>query len=196
MASSEHRNIVGVYDCGEVNGNGYIVMEYIAGANLRARMQPGQPWGAPQAGLVLDAVGRALSYMHSQGILHLDLKPENVLCGQDGEIKLTDFGLARPQNEPTIQNCLGLLEYSLDYCSPEQRFGLGVDARSDLFSMAVLGYELLTGRLPGRVYVPVSARQPALSHVDGVLARGLARDPDERHASVEEFRHELLGKLI
>ena len=85
---------------------------------------------------------------------------------------------------------------TIDYCAPEQRFGLPVDARSDLFSLATVAYELLTGQLPGRVYFPCTRKYPQVTpRTDDVLKKGLARDLDERYPNVEEFRHDLLDAL-
>src|SRR5262249_38246264 len=152
--------------------------------SLRSLMEPGQAWSVARALPLLDAVASALSYIHGKGILHLDLKPENVLTAPDGTIKVTDFGLSRSHLDVRMASALGLVQGTIDYCSPEQRHGLPIDERSDLFSLATLAYELLTGQLPGRVYVPASTRNPQLpARVDAVLRRGLARDPDERYAS-------------
>jgi serine/threonine-protein kinase len=89
-----------------------------------------------------------------------------------------------------------LAQGTVDYCSPEQRHGLPTDARSDLFSLATMAYEVLTGRLPGRVFVPASERNPRLpSAADEVLRRGLARGPEGRYRTVEEFRADLNAAL-
>jgi serine/threonine-protein kinase len=189
MASLHHPNVVAMYDCGMLAGSFYIVMEHVAGSTLRTRMKPGEPWPVAQAAPVLRAVGDALCYIHAQGILHLDLKPENILCGEQGTIKVTDFGLALLQINV---RALAEMGGTMDYCAPEQHFGFQVDARSDLFSLATIAYELLSGRVPGRVYRPCLARQePVAMPVDEVLRRALAREPDERHASLAEFHHEL-----
>jgi serine/threonine protein kinase len=192
MASLVHPNIVAVHDCGQVNGQFYLVMEHVAGRSLREEMMEGQPWSVARAGPVLNAVAQALSCIHSRGILHLDLKPENVLCTSDGTVKVTDFGLAIPQSDAQNISDLTWVQGSVDYCSPEQRHGLPQDQRSDVFSLAVLAYELLTGRVPGRFYVPASQRNPSLpAGLDEVLERGLARDPNERYATVEGFGRDL-----
>lgn len=192
MASLTHPNVVTLYDCGESQGRNYLVMEFVAGAGLRSRIQIGQPWPVAEALPVIDAIAGALSYIHEQGLLHLDLKPENVLFTERGEVKITDFGLALPRIDARTRSELGLAQGSADYCPPEQRHGLPLDERSDLFALATLAYELLTGTLPGRVYEPASHRNPALpAAVDEVLRRGLARHADERYGSVEEFRRRL-----
>ena len=196
MASLRHPNVVAMYDCGRMADQFYLVMEYVSGSTLRSLMKPGEAWPVSRAAPILDGVAQALIYIHGQRVLHLDLKPENVLCDKQGVVKVTDFGLAllqadsRSATEPAV--ALG----SVDYCAPEQRFGLQVDARSDLFSLATIAYELLTSSLPGRIYLPcaeTNARVPQL--VDDVLKRGLARDPDERYPTVELFRQELCAAL-
>lgn len=196
MAALAHPNIVAIHDCGYIHGDYYLVMEYVAGTSLHSLMQPGQPWAVSRAAPVLDAIARALSYIHGQGVLHLDLKPENVLCSDDGQIKITDFGLSLPRVDSRTLSQLGLARGTIDYCAPEQRYGLHVDQRADLFALATLAYELLTGHLPGRVYRSASERNAQLPvEVNEVLRRGLARDPDERYAAVEEFRADLARAL-
>src|SRR6266478_307267 len=192
MASLAHPNVVSIHDCGQIDDQFYLVMEHVSGRSLREAMVEGRPWSSARAAAVLDPVAQALSYIHSKGILHLDLKPENVLYTPEGVIKITDFGLAIPQGDAQNFSDLAWVQGSVDYCSPEQRYGLPQDQRSDVFSLAVLAYELLTGRVPGRFFVPATQRNPRLSKaVDEVLRRGLARDPSDRYATVEEFRLEL-----
>jgi serine/threonine-protein kinase len=196
MATLSHPNVVAVHACDRVGGQCYLVMEYVGGPTLRARMRPGIPWPVSRAAPVLDAIAGALAYTHNRGIVHLDLKPENVLFTTAGEIKLTDFGLALARRDAHTLSARAAARGTSDYCSPEQRHGLPMDARSDLFSLATLTYELLTGRLPGRVFVPAVRRNPELPAVlDPVLRRGLERDPACRQESVEVFRRELRAAL-
>jgi serine/threonine protein kinase len=197
MASLNHPNIVAMYDCGKRLGSFYLVMEHVAGMTLRSLLKAGVPWPPAEAARVVDAVAQALSYIHGQGILHLDLKPENILRDErDGAIKITDFGLSLLQIDARLMAEAGGAQGTIDYCAPEQRFGLPVDARSDLFSLATVAYELLTGQLPGRVYLPCAPRYPQISaRADDVLKNGLARDPDDRYPNVEAFRHDLLAAL-
>lgn len=196
MATLSHPNVVAIYGSGEIKGLFYLVMEYVAGGALRSLLKAGQPWPAVRAAPVLDAIAKGLTYIHGRDILHLDLKPDNVLCDQQGAVKITDFGLALSRIDAWTLSDLGLAQGTLDYCSPEQRYGLPIDQRSDLFSLATLAYELLTGQLPGRVYVPASRRNPQLPPaVDEVLRLGLERDPDDRYPVVELFRRDLMNAL-
>jgi hypothetical protein len=196
MAALAHPHVVAIHDCGHIDGRDYLVMEHVKGASLRDRMEPGVPWTPAQALPILDAVADALAYIHSHEILHLDLKPENVLLDEQGRPKITDFGLAILDRQAHTLAADGIGYGTLDYCSPEQRYGLPVDARSDLFSLAALAYELLTGHVPARVYRPASSLQRGLSQaVDAVLRRGLERNPNDRPKSVEEFRGELTKAL-
>jgi Tol biopolymer transport system component len=196
MAALAHPHVVTIYDCGQVEGRHYLIMEYVDGSMLRGKMEPEQPMPVEQAAPVLDAIAQALSYIHHQGILHLDLKPENVLCTQGGGIKITDFGLASSHVNTRAPLEFGRYQGTVDYCSPEQRHGLPLDPRSDVFSLATLAYEMLTGHLPSRVYVPATELNRRLPRaVNNVLARGLARDPDERYGTVEELRLALARAL-
>lgn len=197
MASLSHPNIVAIHDSGRVGEHSYLVTELVLGKPLRVAMIPGQPWPVRRVLPVLDAIARALSYIHGKGVLHLDLKPENVLCPLNGEIKITDFGLALSEVDARQLAEKGLAQGTVDYCAPEQRHGLKTDPRSDLFSFAVIAYELLTGRVPGRVSQPpsqVSAKLPKA--VDEVFRRALARKAHERYDTVYEFHSELSKALI
>ncbi|MCS7158923.1 MAG: serine/threonine-protein kinase, partial [Gemmatales bacterium] len=193
-AKLNHPNIVSVYDAGRTGDDVYFVMEYVAGKSLRERMRPGRPWRIRRALNVLQAVTAALEYIHARGLLHLDLKPENVLLTECGQAKITDFGISRWIHHDQAD---GLILGTCDYCAPEQRFGLGVDRRADVFSLAVLAYELLTGYVPGRVYVSARRWHRLLpGAVDNVLAKGLARDKEERYDSAAAFYRDLERVLL
>jgi hypothetical protein len=192
MASLAHPHVVAIHDAGQADGYTYLVMEHMAGGSLRTRMTPDRPWPLAEAVPLLDCVARAIEHIHAQGVLHLDLKPENILYTADGQAKVTDFGISVQRADASALLDGRYFQGTLDYCAPEYRIGLALDARYDVFSLATLAYELLTGRLPGRVYLPASRRNPRLpGGLDEVLRRGLARDPTERYASVTQFRRAL-----
>ncbi len=214
LASLNHANVVDIYEWGYVSGRPYLVMEYVPGRSLR-RLLRNQAWPVASALSYVEQISRALSYIHLQGILHLDLKPENVLLQKrQPELsagaapataapesfvpKISDFGQSL---RAVVDSELGASEFfgplfaqgTLDYCSLELRYGLPIDVRTDLFALATLAYELLTGRLPGRVFRTAARYNPQLpTAVDDVLRQGLARDREERFPSVEKFRSELM----
>lgn len=196
MAALSDPHIVAIHDCGELDGLYYLVMEYVGGPNLRSLMKPGQPWPVARAAKVLDIIARAVTRIHEERVLHLDLKPENILCTPDGNFKISDFGIARgPEDSKKVVE-LGYVHGTLNYAAPEQRFGLPTDERSDLYALAVLAYELLTGELPSVSHDAPSGLNPKVPvEVDEVLRRALARHPEQRFSSVEEFRRALMAAL-
>jgi hypothetical protein len=196
MAALAHPNLVTIYDSGAADGQNYLVTEFVSGSTLRSRMKTGQAWPLREAAVILDSIARALTYIHEHAILHLDLKPENILFTPNGDIKIADFGLALARIDARELSALGMAQGTFDYCSPEQRFGLPTDDRSDLFSFAVIAHELLTGKLPGRVFESARRLNPRLpASLDKVLRKALARDPNERYTNVEEFRRDLAAQL-
>lgn len=198
-ANLSHPNLVNVFDQGTDSGSAYLVMEYVAGQTLREVIRD---FGAlsPQRALgVLESVLAGLSAAHQAGILHRDIKPENVLLADDGRIKLSDFGLARPISAHTeTDSVIG----TAAYLSPELASRGQADARSDVYAVGILGFELLTGRQPyvGDVAAAVAAQHvnstvPAPStvvaelpeSVDEVVLWSTERDPDLRPANAGEL---------
>lgn len=204
-AALSHPNIVAVHDTGDEGGAPFIVMECVRGRSLDTLLPGGV--GRDQALEICAEVCAALAYAHAHGIVHLDIKPGNILIAADGGVKVTDFGIARAagSDTATTTSVLG----TASYLSPEQARSGPVDGRSDLYSLGIVLYELATGRVPFRGGTPL---QVALQHVsaqpqppselteldpafEALVLKALAKDPDERHQSAHELRAELLALL-
>jgi serine/threonine protein kinase len=193
MARLNHPNIVTIHDFGEAGGLCYLVMELVAGIDLRKRIKNG-PLDPKAALLVALQACDALDYAHKLGVIHRDIKPENILLDPLRGVRLADFGLAKlllPGSEASLtatQHVLG----TPHYMAPESLDGArGIDNRSDIFSLGVVLYEMLTGELPlGRYELP-SETAGTDEQLDEIIEKALARKRSERYDSVEEFRHEL-----
>jgi serine/threonine-protein kinase len=197
-----HPNIVAVYDIGQdrETGSPYIVMEHVPGRDLRRVIREWAPLPAADAVRIVMQIGAALDYAHRRGIVHRDIKPANVLISERGQVKITDFGVARlPGSDLTRSD---QFVGSPGFMSPEQLRGAAVDGRADLFALGVILYELLTGRAPfdGENVSEVLYRitsQPAeppsevcpdvSADFDPILERALAKDPAARFQSGQEF---------
>jgi tRNA A-37 threonylcarbamoyl transferase component Bud32 len=207
-ASLSHPNILHIYDVAESDGVLYYVMEFIDGVTLSAYLPAGQPL-TDYAFLfsVVQQLADALDHAHAAGVLHRDVKPENVLVGQDGIVKLFDFGLARVSHEdPSSEG--SLLIGTPFYMAPEQLLGQSVDARADQYALGISLYRMLAGELPfrdGNVYaahvlepVPdprkINARVPAA--VVPVLERALAKSPADRFANCKDLALDLWQALF
>jgi serine/threonine protein kinase len=156
VAKLEHPNIVPIYDFAEHEKRPYLVMKYIEGETLKARLSRG-PLQADEVTRVVDAVGSALAYAHKQGILHRDIKPSNVLLSNDGGIYLADFGLARiaQAGESTLSS--DSIMGTPQYISPEQARGdKDLDAGTDIYSFGVMLYEMVVGQVPFNADTPFS----------------------------------------
>jgi serine/threonine-protein kinase len=202
-ARLRHPDVVAVYDCGiSDGGTPYIVMEYVAGRSLAARLERGVP-PAAETLHVAGCVGAALDHAHGLAVVHRDVKPGNVLLGDDGAVKLGDFGIAQAALEPGgLDPWAGVGTPS--YMAPEQRLGRCAGPRTDVYGLAAVLYEMLTGRAPNDEHSPDrSAGTPAPSAVnpylppavDPVLARGLARDPAARPPSAGQLVSALADAL-
>ena len=156
VAKLEHPNIVPIYDYAEHEGRPYLVMKFIEGETLKARLAIGAI-GSVEIGHVAEAVGSALTYAHKRSILHRDIKPSNVLMANDGQIYLADFGLARIAQSAESTLTTDMILGTPQYISPEQALSQkDLDARSDIYSFGVMMYELTVGRVPFSADTPFS----------------------------------------
>jgi eukaryotic-like serine/threonine-protein kinase len=197
-AGLQHPNVVGVYDRGEADGRHWIAMEYVEGASLADLISRGLSVG--EAVEIVRQILAGVRFAHARGIVHRDLKPQNVLVDSEGRARVTDFGIARAGVSEITAT--GSVLGTAQYLSPEQAQGLEVTAASDLYSVGVILYEALTGRVPfeadsavavalkqvseqPRPPSQVNARVPPA--LDGVVLNALAKDPHNRYASADEF---------
>jgi predicted Ser/Thr protein kinase len=147
-ARLEHQRIVPIYDAGEEDGTYYIVMQYVHGESLATRLQRERRLPVGEALRIFRAVGEGIAHAHSNGIIHRDIKPVNILLGEDGSVKLVDFGLARVLEGDTTLSRTGTIFGSPNFMSPEQALGKNVDQRSDVYSLGATLYHMLAGVPP------------------------------------------------
>jgi beta-lactam-binding protein with PASTA domain/tRNA A-37 threonylcarbamoyl transferase component Bud32 len=205
-ARLNHPNIVNVYDTGVDGETNYIVMEYVEGRTLAEYLASGGRLAPTRAAAIAEKVAEALAAAHAQGVIHRDIKPANIMVTRDGRVKVMDFGIARLVAGPdTVEQTAAVLGTAA-YLSPEQAQGQTVDARSDLYSLGVVLYEMLAARPP---FTGDSAMAVAYKHVqetppppsslnqdvppplDAVVMRALAKNPANRYQSAGEFRDDL-----
>ena len=202
VAKLEHPNIVPVYDFSEHEGRPYLVMKFIEGETLKARLSRG-PLDKAELNKIVESVGAALAYAHQQGVLHRDIKPSNVLLTNDGRVYLADFGLARmaAAGESTISS--DVLLGTPQYISPEQALGKrDLDNGTDIYSFGVLLYELLVGRVPynadtpysvihDHIYTPLpmprSIRLEITEAAERMLLKAMAKERGDRFPDIESL---------
>jgi eukaryotic-like serine/threonine-protein kinase len=199
-AGLQHPGIVAIFDRGEWDGTYYIAMEYIEGRTLKDIVRERGP-APPEAAIdIAVQILRAVRFAHKHGVVHRDIKPHNVLIDDDGRVKVTDFGIARAGASDMTET--GAIMGTAQYVSPEQAQGRPVDARSDLYSIGIVLYEMLTGQVPfdGESAVTIALKQvsedpvppaqlnPAVSPaLEAVVLRAMEKEPERRFADADEF---------
>ncbi|MBS7530350.1 Stk1 family PASTA domain-containing Ser/Thr kinase [Hazenella sp. IB182353] len=204
-ASLSHHNIVNVYDVGKDGYTHYIVMELVTGPTLKEHIQKNGPLPVKEAAQIAIQICDGLAHAHDAQIVHRDIKPHNILLGTNGQVKVTDFGIARAASSSTITQT-GSVMGSVHYFSPEQARGGVIGAKSDIYSLGVVFYEMLTGQLP---YDGDSAISIALKHLQetpidprevnpqipesmiNIVMRALEKDPSMRYTSARAMMQDI-----
>jgi serine/threonine-protein kinase len=210
VAALSHPNIVTVIDRGEHGSRQFIVFEYIDGENLKALIQRRGPTPVITALELALQVARGLSFAHQQGLVHRDVKPQNVLLNGDGQAKVTDFGIARSLDVQHGMTQTGTVLGTSDYIAPEQAQGQRVDEHTDVYSLGVVLYEMLTNEVPfpGENFVAVAMRhineappsirdkRPDVSpRFEAAVQRAMAKRPEDRFQTMADFCRELEANL-
>jgi len=209
VAQLSHPNVVSVIDAGEDGGHPYIVFEYVDGETLKQRIERVGPLPVDEATAYAIEIGRGLAAAHSRRLVHRDVKPQNVLIDSEGRAKVTDFGIARSLEADGLTQT-GRVLGTTDYVSPEQAMGRGVDARTDIYSLGVLLYEMLTGEVPFTAETVVGVamkhvnedmpdvqrRRPEVSSaLAAVVERSTSKDPKERYPDMANCLADLEAAL-
>jgi predicted Ser/Thr protein kinase len=210
VAQLSHPNIVTVIDRGERDGRQFIVFEYVDGENLKALVVREAPLAEREAVRLVLQIARALAFAHQHGLIHRDVKPQNVLLPEGGEVKVTDFGIARSLDVEGGITQTGTVMGTSDYIAPEQARGVKATAQTDVYALGIVLYELLTGEVPftGDNFVAVAMQhinspvpsvrelRPDVSpRLDAAVRRALAKSPRDRFASMDSFAAELQASL-
>ncbi|UII57370.1 Stk1 family PASTA domain-containing Ser/Thr kinase [Cytobacillus spongiae] len=207
--SLAHPNIVNIYDVGEEESIYYIVMEYVDGHTLKQYIQQKSPLSVEKALDIMEQLTSAISHAHQNHIIHRDIKPQNILIDDEGNVKITDFGIAMALSATSITQTNSVLG-SVHYLSPEQARGGMANKKSDIYSLGIVMFELLSGRLP---FSGESAVSIALKHlqsetpsirrwspnipqsVENIVLKATAKDPFHRYDTVDEMKLDILSAL-
>jgi len=203
IAALRHRNILTIYGYGEEQGWAYIVMEYVPGGSLKERIKPDQPFTWEQALTIVIPVSEALAFAHNRHIIHRDIKPANILMPQDDWPLLADFGLAKMEHSTRPNLTMpGQVLGTMAYAAPEQIQEEPIDARVDIYSLGIVLYELLSGKLPfagettfdflmARLSDPpeslLKVNPEAPPVFEPILDKALAQNPADRYQTMQEF---------
>lgn len=209
MHQLNHRHIVRLVDAGQAPGVLYMAMELMEAGSLDRRLANGQALDLPSVVSILRQIASALDYAHQRQIIHRDVKPSNILFARDGRAVLTDFGIAKVVGQTTSLTQTGSIIGTPEYVSPEQAQGTkDLDGRSDIYSLGVVAYQMLTGRVPFRrentwatLLAHIKEPPPPLRHwnpriapeVERAVLRSLAKAPSQRYASADQFVQALMG---
>lgn len=201
LAQLQHPNILPVFDYGESEDYPYIVMPFVSSGTL-AELMKGRRLPLTQIRRIITQIGDALGYAHAHGMIHRDIKPSNVLVDESGNCLLTDFGLARMVESSSMITSSGAVMGTPAYMSPEQGSGNTLDHRSDIYSLGIILYEMLTGRVPYSAETPIAVvikhiqdPLPSIRKIDPslpesielIVLKSMAKNPDDRYQTAEEF---------
>ncbi len=204
-AMVSHPNLVDVYDVGQDGNQHYIVMEYVAGVTLKQLINREAPFAVPRAVRIAEQIARGLHAAHRAGLIHRDIKPQNIIVTDEGQVRITDFGVAKSRLS-TAMTETGVALGTVDYIAPEQAQGRPATPQSDIYALGVVLYEMLTGRLPFTGDNPVAVAMKHISQppipprhynpqiplaLEAIVLRALAKDPAQRYASALELAEAL-----
>ncbi len=194
MARLSHPNIVTVHDFGQTaEGRLYLAMEFVDGTDLHDIIGAGEMDGPTALGIAAQ-ICEALACAHGENIVHRDIKPTNIMLDCRGRVKVADFGLARlvePGSEISGLTTVGNIMGTLDYMAPEQRRGMNVDHRADIYSLGVVLYEMLCREVPHGVFEVPSVRVGCDPRIDAIVTRALQREPERRYQRTQEMKSDI-----